>query len=94
MTLVGAARPSATRVGMPSRRLNRRNRRRVITKLVLSPVMLVVAAGVSLPFYYIVVKNFEPPSRAQPLPWRCLLHLHTELQERIQFRTTVAELRQ
>ncbi len=60
MTLVSANRRSATGVGVvPSRRLSRRNRRRLITKLVLSPVMLVVAAGVSLPFYYIVVNTLQ-----------------------------------
>jgi raffinose/stachyose/melibiose transport system permease protein len=68
VTFVGAARRSATGVGMPSRRLSRRSRRRFVTKLVLSPIMLVVAAGVSLPFYYIVVNTFKTTEQGATAP--------------------------
>ena len=88
MTLVGAARASATRVGVPSRRLNRRTRRRLVMKLVLSPVMLAVAAGVSLPFYYIVVNTFKTTEQGATSPLGLAVSIYTaELQERLQFRS-------
>ena len=68
MTLVGAAQGGARRVVVPSRRVSRRRRRQLVVKLVLSPVMLAVAAGVSLPFYYIVVNTFKTAQQGATSP--------------------------
>ncbi len=68
MTTLSPARASATQAAVPSRRLNRRTRRRLAVKLILSPVMLAVAAGVSLPFYYIVVNTFKTTEQGATSP--------------------------
>ena len=94
MTLVGAAQGGARRVVVPSRRVSRRRRRQLVVKLVLSPVMLAVAAGVSLPFYYIVVNTFKTAQQGVTVAVGFAFSVYTgELQERLQFRTIVAELR-
>jgi raffinose/stachyose/melibiose transport system permease protein len=57
-----------TTVGVPSRRLLRRKRRRLGLRALLSAVMLALAAGMALPFYYIVVNTFKTAQQAATAP--------------------------
>jgi raffinose/stachyose/melibiose transport system permease protein len=68
VTTVSRARISTTGVGVPSRRVSRRSRRRLATKVVLSVIMLGLAAGISLPFYYIVVNTFKTTEQGATSP--------------------------
>jgi len=56
---------------VPGRRLwsrHGRGRRRAVARAILGLIMVVLAAGVSLPFYYIVVNTFKTASQAATAP--------------------------
>jgi raffinose/stachyose/melibiose transport system permease protein len=59
---------AAVRVEARSRGPNGRRRRRWAIKLLLSVVMLALAAGAALPFYYIVVNTFKTPEQSAISP--------------------------
>ncbi len=65
---VNPALVGATPTVAPSWRSSRRRRRRLATKVLLSAVMLALAAGISLPFYYIVVNTFKTAEQGATAP--------------------------
>ena len=70
MSIVSASRAAvgSKSVGTRSEGAPRRRRRRLALRTLLSVVMLALAAGMALPFYYIVVNTFKTSQQAAASP--------------------------